>query len=81
MQHFGLSHFACVELCFHPDDRNERIGSLTRGRFYSVLQNQYQLWFDELGCESQLVDLHGNVALIAASRSNAVKTSKVVGRL
>ena len=44
-----------------------------------LLQDQYQGWFDELGCESQLVDLQGNVFLIAAAlRKVAVEAT---GRL
>lgn len=32
-------------------------------------QAEYGQWFGELGCESQLVHLHGNVALMAAART------------
>ena len=39
-------------------------------------QGEYGRWLDELGCESQLVDLHGNVALIAATRK-----TEALGRL
>ena len=37
--------------------------------YSACAQAEYGQWFGELGCESQLVHLHGNVALMAAART------------